>query len=269
MSNNTPPAATSSILDSYAKGAPSHQNAIDIFAGEWASRFPPPYDALTAGGNPVFQDGRMVWALDRLGGVLGQNVLELGPLEGGHSYMLERAGAGSITAVEANTRAYLKCLIAKEMIGFPHTRFLCGDFINYLENTPQQFDTIVASGVLYHMKDPVHLLDLISRHTIRTYIWTHYYDADIIGAKAYLKQRFQVQSEAKANNLSIVQYRHEYQESLSTKGFCGGSEEYSNWLSRDGLMSALKEFGFTHFEFSYEMPDHPHGPALSLIAIKK
>ena len=41
-------------------------------------------------------------------GVDGRRVLELGPLEGGHSYMLQRAGAARVLAIEANTRAFLK-----------------------------------------------------------------------------------------------------------------------------------------------------------------
>lgn len=274
MSQTTasPPAekpATPSILDSYVKTAPSDQNAIDIFAGEWASKFPPPFEHIKAGNIPLFQDGRLHWAIERLGGVQGQNVLDLGPLEGGHPFILERSGAGFVTAIEANSRAYLKCLIAKEILNLSRTRFLCGDFVTYLEQTPQQFNTIVASGVLYHMRDPLHLLDLISRHTIRTYIWTHYYDEEIISSKPYLKERYQTRNEAKVGNCTVTEYRHDYLHSLDVKGYTGGSADYSTWLSRDGLMTALKEYGFTDFEFAYEMPDHPHGPCLSLIAVKK
>lgn len=258
-----------SILDSYVRTAPSFQNAIDIFTGERASKFPPPFDNLAAGGIPLFQDSRLHWALDRLGGVVGQNVLELGPLEAGHCYILERAGASFITSIEANTRAYLKCLISKEILNLSRTRFLCGDFIAYLENSVQQFDLIVASGVLYHMKQPLQLLELIARHTRRIYIWTHYFDKEIIASKPYLQARFQQQSEAKIGNTTIVQHRHDYLNSLTTKGYTGGSDEYSTWLSRESLMIALREYGFSNFEFGYEMPDHPHGPCLSLTATKK
>ena len=109
--------ATASILDAYVKSAPSAQNALDIFKGEWASVLPPPYNHLQAGGIPLFQDQRAAWALEQLGGCQGQRVLELGPLEGAHSYILQQHGAASVTAIEANTRAYLKCLIVKELLG--------------------------------------------------------------------------------------------------------------------------------------------------------
>ena len=271
---DVPPAVTAptnptSILDCYVKTAPSPQNAIDIFTGEWASKFPPPYDHLSAGTIPVFQDGRLIWGIQQLGGVYGQHILELGPLEGAHSYVLERAGATSITAIEANTRAYLKCLITKEIVNLQRTRFLCGDFVPYLEKTTDRFDAIIASGVLYHMKDPLKLLELIARRTDRVYIWTHYFDQKIVADKPYLQVRFNHENNVKLGESTIIEYRHEYQQSLQTNGFSGGSSEFSTWLSRDGLMLALREFGFTHFEFSWEMPDHPHGPCLSMIAVRK
>ncbi len=95
---------TGSILDAYVRSAPSAQNAVDIFKGEWASQFPA---ALTvpvqAGGIPLFEDGRIIDAIQQFGGVEGMRVLELGPLEGAHSYMMELYGAASVTAVESNT----------------------------------------------------------------------------------------------------------------------------------------------------------------------
>ncbi|MEZ5286815.1 MAG: hypothetical protein R2712_18800 [Vicinamibacterales bacterium] len=110
---------------------PSPQNALDIFAGEWASRMPSSAPVLRAGQAALFDDPRLAWPLERLGGVAGRRVLELGPLEGGHTYMLDRAGAREIVAIEGNTRAYLKCLVAKEILGIPSGRFVCGDFAAY------------------------------------------------------------------------------------------------------------------------------------------
>jgi hypothetical protein len=258
------------ILDSYVKSAPSNQNAIDIFSGEWASAFPPPLDGLKAGGIPLFQDDRIAWAIERVGGVVGKNVLELGPLEAGHSYMLEKAGAASVLAIEANTRAYLKCLAVKEIFNLSRCRFLCGDFVEFLSQADQRFDLILASGVLYHMKDPLRFLELLSKHTDRLFIWTHYYDADLINAKDYLKSKFFTEEKVElANGGTATLHRHEYQTMLQSQSFCGGSEAYSKWINRHGLLAALKSFGFTDFEINHETPDHPHGPAFSVVALRK
>jgi hypothetical protein len=92
----------SNILAHYITDRPSPQHAVDLFAGEWSSHFPEGAPAVSGGQVRLFEDPRLVWAIDRLGGVRGKSVLELGPFEGGHSYMLERAGATSIDAIEAN-----------------------------------------------------------------------------------------------------------------------------------------------------------------------
>src|SRR5215213_6466535 len=118
--------ASGSILDAYVRSAPSNQHALDIFKGEWAAILPAPFNDLRAGNLNLFYDNRAYWALNELGGCQGQRVLELGPCEGQHSYMLEQWGAASITSIEANTRAYLKCLIVKEVLGLQRVHFLCG-----------------------------------------------------------------------------------------------------------------------------------------------
>src|SRR3954447_24127366 len=99
--------ARPNILNSYVRSAPSAQNALDIFKGEWASRLPSPCADLCAGPLPLFADTRISRFLDEIGGITGKTVLELGPLEGGHSYMLDRAGPSEIVSIEGNSRAYL------------------------------------------------------------------------------------------------------------------------------------------------------------------
>ena len=165
-----------SILDRYLNTLPTPQNAVDIFGGEWASQFPESVAAVHAGTIPLFDDARVHWWKEMVGGFDGQTVLELGPLEGGHSYMLERYGAQSVLAIEANTRAYLRCLITKEILELKRVRFVCGDFMEYMRQEKTQFDLGVASGVLYHMSNPIEMLGLLTRLTRKhIFLWTHYY----------------------------------------------------------------------------------------------
>jgi len=260
--------ATGSILDAYVRSAPSHQTALDIFKGEWAARLPAPFDHLNAGQLNLFYDNRACWAIRELGGCVGQRVLELGPCEGQHSYMLEDRGAASVTSIEANTRAYLKCLIIKEVLGLKKVNFLCGDFVNYLEQTDEQFDLIFSAGVLYHMRDPVGLISQLARHTSRVYIWTHYYDHEILQNVHYLKARYTVHTPAETEGFRYTMHRQDYRESLDTLGFSGGSANFSHWLSREDLLGALKHFGFNDLRINNEMRDHPHGPCLDIVAIK-
>jgi hypothetical protein len=260
--------SSGSILDAYVRSAPSPQSAIDIFKGEWSSLFPAALGTpVQAGQIPLFEDGRMIWAINEFGGINGFNVLELGPLEGGHSYMLDLYGAASVTAIEANTRAYLKCLIAKELLDMKRVKFLCGDFLEYLRTTAAQFDLIVSSGVLYHMRNPAELISLLAKHTSRLYMWTHYYD-ERIQSDANLRHKFTSKGLAQVEGFHHILYRQEYQVSLAYPGFCGGSENYSSWLSRTDLFNCLTHFGFKDIRIAHEQTDHPHGPCLSLVATK-
>jgi len=252
----------------YVSTAPSAQNALDIFAGEWASRFPPPYSNLVAGGIPLFEDGRIAWAMEQLGGCQDQNVLELGPLEAGHSYLLEAYHAAAVTAIEANTGAFLKCLIAKEILGLKRVHFLCGDFIQYLEQNTGTFDLVLASGVLYHMQEPFTLLQLLAKRTNRTYIWTHYYDDKIIQSNPNLRPKFTKRVSSTAGGFPCTMYRQGYLNSLQTPGFCGGNAEFSYWLAREDILKALAQYGFHDVRIAHEQPDHPHGPCFSLVAMK-
>ena len=83
---------------------PSDQNALDVFAGEWSSSPPASRPELKAGATPLFDDPRIQWTHDRFnemglaGGFTGRDVLELGPLEGAHTYLIDKLGATRVTA---------------------------------------------------------------------------------------------------------------------------------------------------------------------------
>ena len=175
-----PQAATPTILDAYTHEPPSAQLAVDLFAGEWSTVLPPEVGA-TAGGIGLYADPRIEFFIERAGGVDGKRVVELGPLEASHTYMFERAGA-DVVAVESNSRAYLKCLIVKELVPLVRSRFLYGDYVGYLEATDERFDLLAASGVLYHAPDPVRSLQAMARVADSIGIWTHYFDQAVMDA---------------------------------------------------------------------------------------
>lgn len=252
--------------DKYIRHAPSPQNALSIFAGQWWSHLPAPWDRFTSGRMPLYADPRIKWAIEALGGVAGQSVLELGPLEGGHTWMLEQAGARSIVAVEGDAHSYLRCLIAKEIVGLQHGRFLLGDFEEYLRIAEERFDVAIACGVLYHVRHPVELIHNLARITGRVYIWTHYYDRERIARIEHMAHRIGEGVPAEYGGFRHTVYRYEYGDFLWTARFAGGSAEFSHWLSRDDLLGALRHAGFTDIRIGEEEPEHVNGPAISLVA---
>jgi hypothetical protein len=252
----------------YVTGEPDPQTTLDLFAGEWTSRLPGPLAPLRAGEIPLFEDDRVQWAIDQIGGVAGKAVLELGPLEGGHTYMLERNDAASVVAVEANQRAYLRCLVVKELLGLRRARFLLGDFVQYLRTGPGPFDFCLASGVLYHMEEPVELLALLAAASPRLYLWTHYYDEALVRGNAAIASRFSRRTRASHAGFSHTLHRYEYRDALGTATFCGGTERFAHWMPRDELLAALRHLGWTDVRVNFEVPAHPHGPCLALVATR-
>jgi hypothetical protein len=224
---------------------------------------------VSSGAAELFTDPRVDWAIEALGGVSGANCVELGPLEGGHSHMLEQAGAGSVTAVEANRDAYLKCLIAKELLGLKRCSFLCGDAVEYLQATHEKFDVCWCAGILYHMVDPVELIDLTAQRASRLYMWTHYYDAAKLTpgepkGRAFANGRT---SEAVRDGYHHQLHRQDYGGTSGRRGFWGGTQPFSNWLTLEGLMGALEHFGWAEVRTQLD-EDHPHGPAVNLVAVR-
>ena len=252
--------------------APSDQNALDLFAGEWSSQPPSTRPELKAGSTPLFDDPRISWAHHHLiamgleNGFAGRDVLELGPLEGAHSYLIDRLGAKSVTAVEANARAYLKCLIAKETFGMPHTRFLLGDCLEFLRTNDRHFDVGVACGILYHLTNPVELLELLARRCDAIFLWTVFYDPEFVAKNPVPGAKFSDAVPMEHGGFKHTVHRFNSGPSLDWKGFCGGGDVFSYWMEKTEILGALQHFGFT----SFRTEEHPnvHGSALMVAARK-
>lgn len=249
--------------DACVSHAPTPQATIDILDG-WVSILPAALGADTRGSAPLFADERAIWAIDRLGGVRGATILELGPLEGGHTYMLDRAGAKSIIAIEGNKRCYLKCLITKELLGVDSAHPLLGDFVAWLEQDRRRFDVIWATGVLYHMTEPLRLLRLLADRTDRLHLWTHFYPDDYL-PKPLPKPLTSIE-DREFEGEKIRHYLRSYMGAESTTAYCGGVYSGSAWLCRSDILKALEKFGLSKIEIAFERPFAGDGPSFALVA---
>lgn len=246
------------------------QNAIDIFAGEWTSAFPMP--ELIAGSALLAEDPRLAWAIAELNGLTGARVLELGPFEGMHSFMLEQAGAREVIAVEGLPRAYLRCLIAASILRLERVRFECGDFLALLRETTEQFDVVVASGVLYHQVEPIELLTDVARIAPAVYIWTHYFDAERIAANPRLKDRFGplvTAHDRRGRPYQRAQHRYGTA-TLESPQFAGNvfAGAHTHWLPLEQILETLNGLGYANIRTSFDEPDHPNGPSIAIVATK-
>jgi SAM-dependent methyltransferase len=244
----------------FEERAPSHANAIGIFARRWAgdlSEFDP---AWRGGEAKLLVDPRPGYAARYLGiaGYLnGMTVLELGPLEGAHTYQLEQLGAARVLAIESNVEAYLKCLIMKEALGMQRASFMLGDFSLYLRDAAERFDLVFCCGVLYHMENPLALIRDIARVTGKCLVWTHYYDPG--------RASDRVPKPAVVDGFSATYFGARYHD-RAQGSFWGGNKPTANWMTRDDIVAAFRNFGFDVVEIIDDQPEAKPGPAFSFAA---
>lgn len=229
--------------------APSHQNALDIFEGAWASDLGPIFPGAISGSAAHFgPDERIDYAVrlfGKHGRLDGMRVLELGPLEGGHTFTLENLGA-SVLAIDSNPDAFLKCLITKEIAGNRNARFMLGDFVEYMMVTEQRFDLVFACGVLYHMSDPIRAVEAMARVTDRCFVWTHVYDDltyDGPTRREFVREDFP----------TIPLFRLDYGATMNAKKFWGGNRPQAAWLRKEDMLKLFRHYGFSIIE-AIDMP---------------
>lgn len=245
--------------------APSPQNVVDIFAGEWSSSFPPSSGLVSTGQAPLFEDGRLDFLEQALGPVSGCDVLEIGPLEAAHTYMLHRRGANSIVSVETNERAFLKCLCVKEIFELDRAAFRLGDAVAMLEAEETRYDLILASGVLYHMTEPLRFLRAVAARTDRLLLWTHYFDAEVIGRRDDA-DLFEPARALDGDPRYRGSKRRYPSEALAWSGFSGGVEAHAVWLEKTAILGFLEASGLTRISTTADAPDHQNGPAITIAA---
>ncbi|MGA0595812.1 class I SAM-dependent methyltransferase [Enterovirga sp. CN4-39] len=207
--------------------------------------------------------------LQHYGSLENRTVLELGPLEGGHTYMMERAGAAKIDAIEANRLAFLRCLILKELVQLRRARFHLGNFVAWLDQPNLQYDLIVASGVLYHLRDPLHLLERAAAATDALFLWTHYVSDEAMPLGDPRRGMFRKTVERRPfRGIDVRLYPRSYQGAEAKVSFCGGIYDEHRWIQREDLLAALTALGFDSLQIAHEQTDHPNGPCFSLLARK-
>jgi hypothetical protein len=253
------------VNDKYEIDAPSPEGLVALFEDQWVSSLP----GYASGDVPLFADDRIRWAVDLAGGAAGKRVLELGPLEGGHTHMLEQAGAAEILAIEANTLCYLKCLLVQQLFGLDRTTFQLGNFVPWLKTTDETYDLVVAAGVLYHLSDPVPVLDAICRAGAQVYLWTHYVDFDLMPkTDRRYKRWFTGVEEHDYRGTPYPLHRRAYKKNPTNEPkFIGGVHTTTAWVEKQTILDVFAAHGFD-VEIAHEADNHS-GPSASFFAHKR
>ncbi|MDB5511035.1 MAG: methyltransferase type 12 [Enterovirga sp.] len=244
----------------YVDRYPADQCAMDIFRGSWRSRLP--VEGLESGTENFFEDYRIRWAIETLGGLAGADVLELGPMEGLHTAILAEAGAAQVTAIDSSVSAFLRCLIVKEVLRLDRARFLLGNFETYLRDTPARHDLIVACGVLYHLTDPLAALLDMMRVADRIFIWSVFYDRDLMSADDLAHFRG-APSRREIGADSMTYHPRPY--GPATDDFIGGIRRTAAWVRKAEVVALLERHGF-RVTLGHKRDDHLFGPAACILA---
>jgi hypothetical protein len=215
---------------------PTARATFEVLDG-WITRFI--IDGEAVGGPAlVVDDDRLRWALDVLGGVRAQTILELGPMEGHHTKLLLERGARRVLAIEGFRACFLRCLIIKELFGLEGAHFRYGDFTAYLATfAGPRVDLVLASGVLYHQQNPAQLLHDIGRAGRALYVWTLVADATLPhGPEVILP----------AGGRHYRGRLHEYPADArnTAKNYMSGVHPTAVWLYPDELERAVTDAGF-------------------------
>ncbi|MDX7953360.1 DUF1698 domain-containing protein [Lichenihabitans sp. Uapishka_5] len=240
--------------------APSAQTAVDVFRDRWACDLHPLLGVDGTGPNLLFtQDQRPRLAAQALGRAdyQGMKILEIGPLEAAHTYILETMGAESVTTVEASAEAWLKCLIVKELLGLKRSTFLFGNALEFLANSSERFDLVFCSGVLYHMSDPARLIRAMADAADNCFVWTHVYNPE----------RHPVPftpTQVEREGIQLRYWSHTYGQKEEV--FWGGVDQTAVWLTSQDMVRAFKASGLSDVTIIEDQPNHPNGPAVMFMA---
>jgi hypothetical protein len=187
-------------------------------------------------------DARLAYVLSFLD-LRGARVLELGPLEGFFSVLLEKLGVRSTVAVEGRAENLEKCRRVKELYRLERTEFVRHD-VEALARGDEQpsfggpFDLVFCLGVLYHLRDPVAAAGWMARQAPAVYLGTHYVErAD----ERWYPDRLFSESELESGG---ERYRGKrFRESPQSP--LGGLSDDSFWLDEHSLVRTLEAAGFT------------------------
>lgn len=253
------------VFNQYCQEPPTSQTAIDALTG-WNSAFPPSAQ-VQAGNHPLYSDTRIEWALQRAGPIADQRILEIGPLEGMHTFMLNQHKPAFIDAIEANKQCFLRCLVSKEILSIDRARFHLGDATKWLEAEDRRYDLAIASGVLYHMADPAYFLRLLASSCDQLFIWTHYFSDVAMPLGDPRRSAFSGEKiERDIDGVSVAYHERRYFHANEKNTFCGGLKDQHYWMDRKDILNLLKSFGLIHLEIAHEDTGHSGGPCFSVFA---
>ncbi len=178
-------------------------------------------------------------------------ILELGSLEGGHSFALAAfPNVTHVVAVEGRKANFKRAQFVQHTLGESKVQFLRANLETLELSRLGQFDVVFCVGLLYHLPRPWKLIEQISRVAPAVFLWTHYAEAQ--------KAR-KVREHYQGTSYREWYFFFEARSGLSPVSF---------WPTRASLLQMLADSGFGKTTVIDDNPVHEHGPgpAITLVA---
>lgn len=177
-----------------------------------------------------------------------ESVIELGSLEGGHSFALAQSETvNKVLAIEGRESNVEKSNFVKEIFDEKKVDFLRADVEKLDFGQFGKFDAVFCSGLLYHLSKPWELIPKLAEISPNIFIWT------------------QVSEETKAKKLREGWRGKFYREGGMFDPLSGLSKK-SFWLSLGSLINLLTVNGYKEVKIIENNLFHPNGAAVTLAA---
>ncbi len=214
--------------------------------GPWITHFL--IDGVESGGQfRALDDPRIDQFFEHFPNV--RTILELGSLEGGHTFVLaRRPGVERVLALEARVSNIAKARFVQKLLQIDNAQFVEADLEKSDLTRFGTFDAVFCSGLLYHLPEPWKLIEQIPRITPRLFIWTHYAD------------------DPHANVVFGDLRGKEHMEGGPGEPLSGMSAK-SLWLTLDSLLKLLTSAGFETVQILHNDLKHSNGPAVTITAL--
>jgi hypothetical protein len=172
-------------------------------------------------------------------------ILELGALEGAHTFMLaEHAGVERVLAVEGRAANIRKAVFLQQLLQIQNATFVQAN----LETDPitfGHFDAVFCSGLLYHLPEPWKLIDRVAKIAPKLFLWTMYADdasADVI----------------------VNGFRGRKQAEGGVDEPLSGLSDHSLWFTLGSLIECLTRNGYDRIDIIDNELGHSQGRAVTL-----
>lgn len=177
-----------------------------------------------------------------------ETVIELGSLEGGHSFALAQSPkVKRVLAIEGRAANIAKAKLVQEVLEDEKVEFLEADLEKLDFGQFGKFDAVFCSGLLYHLPRPWELIPKLARVSPNIFIWT------------------QISEEAKAKKMREGWRGKFYREGGFFDPLSGLSKK-SYWLSLGSLIGLLTANGYRETKIFEHNLNHPKGNSVTLAA---